>query len=148
MDLLTDVAAWVGAAGTIFGAIWAVATWRKTRSHVVVSSKVAYLVFQNGETSPPLLSVTVINTGQDAVTITGWGVTTAGGNLVSFEGHSHSDRLPTRLESNSSATYYSDVQEYVREQARTGWPWKKMRPFANLMTGKTVLSKSGLPRLG
>lgn len=148
MELVTDIAAWVGAAGTMFGMVWAVVTWRKTRSHVVVSSKVAHLVFQNGGSSPPLISVTVINKGQDAVTVSGWGVTTVGGNLISFVGHSQSDRLPTRLESNTSATYYADAQEYIREQNKTGLPWKKMRPFANLMTGKTVYSKTGLPHLG
>lgn len=148
MDLATDIAAWVGAAGTMFGIVWAVATWRKTRSHVVVTSKVAYLVFQDGGMSPALLSVTVVNKGQDPVTVTGWGVTTVGGNLICFDGHSHSNRLPTRLESNTSATYYTDAHEYIHEQAKTGWPWKKMRPFANLMTGKTIYSKTGLPQLG
>lgn len=145
-EVATSVAAWFGALGALGSMVWAIATWRKARNHVRVNATLAYLVFSENEISPPVLSVTVVNTGQDPITVNGWGVTTRDGNLIAFVSHPHSASLPTKLGTNDSATYYSDLDPYAQEQERSGWPWKKMRPFVNLTTG-SVKGRKGIPRL-
>lgn len=147
LELLTDIAAWVGAVGTVGALVWGIAIWRRSRVLIEVKASVSYFVFDADQISPPFLSITVINKGLDPVTIDNWGVRTRGGNLVALVPNTQSDRLPTRLQTNSSAKYYCEVTEYIAEQARTGLPWKRMRPFAILTTGQEVEGKKGLPNL-
>jgi hypothetical protein len=88
-----------------------------------------------------------VNTGDRAVTITGWGVKVPGnGRVVVMRPENWSTPLPHRLEPGSDSTRFlmpaDDLYRLHREQ---GIPFEQMRPYVTLADGTDVPADRSVP---
>lgn len=141
----SDIAAWVGAGTGTMALIWQAATWRRSKHDVKVNVSNAFPVY-GSSLGDHWVKVEAVNTGSDAVTITGWGVGMGqGGSAVSVDQLPESTRLPHRLEGGGNAPFYMPAVDLRRQHHERHVAYRHMRAWVRLGTGKTVKSRRGLP---
>jgi hypothetical protein len=141
---LTDIAAWIGALSGVAALAWQIVTWRKSPHKVVVSSAHAFFGYNDGTMSDPLIAVTARNVGNAPVTIVSWGVALGKQNAQVTSPHPGSTEIPHRLEPGSAADLHMLTSELEKHHKEFGIPYKKMRPWVRLGTGRTVFARKGI----
>jgi hypothetical protein len=142
-----DVLAFVGAVAGIGALVWQIFTWRRLGHRVRVSSSNALMVHADGVSrNDDQVCVTAFNKGTSAVTITSWGIRVSDNqNAHAVRPHALSDSLPFRLEPGAEGNFYFPSDELREYNARTRFPYGRMRPWVRLATRQTILSRRGVP---
>lgn len=142
MDVASSVIGWVGAVSGVTALVWQISTRRRGAHRVRVRTTNAYPMFP-GAPVEHFICVTAINDGAGSVTVAGWGIEVANGqNAIAVDPVPFSARLPYRLEPGESASFYMPAQA-MRERHRSHLtPYRRMRPFVLLATGRRVQSRN------
>lgn len=93
------------------------------------------------------VAVSAVNTGDRAVTITGWGVKLPGDRrMVVMEPPNWSTPVPHRLEPDAEATrFLVPADELLRLEREQGIPFKQMKGYVTLADGTEVKAGRGVP---
>ena len=93
------------------------------------------------------VAVSAVNTGDRAVTITGWGVKLPGGRrMVVMQPPNWSTPVPHRLEPDAEAArFLVHADELFRLQREQGIPFKDMKGYVTLADGTEVKADLGVP---
>ena len=137
--IATQIAAWVGAVGTI----WQIYQSRRLGYRVKVKVSPSFSVDGEGQILHEFLAISVRNIGTSPVDITNWAIKFPNGaSFVHFEQENISASLPHTLNSGTEATYYCDLIELRKAIADSSVNSKKLRAVITLATGKIVFSKN------
>jgi hypothetical protein len=146
---LTLTGALVGIIGGLAGIVslvWQISTWRRSAHNVKVKTSQAWFTYPNGTFSEDMLAVTIYNTGNSAVTVTGWGVEMEpqGDSLNVISPVVGSTPLPHRLESGAEMNVHVRAHDLRDAHAERKIPFSQMRAWARLATGRRVFAKRGV----
>jgi hypothetical protein len=146
LTLLGVLAGVLGGLAGIVSLVWQIATWRRSSHNVKVTTSQAWFTFSDGTFSEDMLAVTIFNTGSSAVTVTGWGIEmeSHGASLNVIAPIPGSTPLPHRLESGAEMNVHIRAQDLRNAHGERKVPFKQMRAWARLATGRRVFAKPGV----
>lgn len=144
---LTSVVAWIGALAGVASLIWQIVTWREAAHNVKVKRSQSRVTFSDGSFSEDLVCVSARNVGAAAVTVTNWGITmgSQADNLTVLNPFPTSTPLPHRLESGAEMSLFVPAVDPINARDERGVPFREMRGWVGLATGKKVYAKRGVP---
>jgi hypothetical protein len=94
------------------------------------------------------VAITITNHGRAAATAQAWGIEDPSGESLTVPSPwPFSDALPARVEPHASASFYVRGATLEDHSEELGVPYKKLRPWVQLATGKKVYARKGLPPL-
>lgn len=92
------------------------------------------------------VGVSVINAGRAAATVQSWGIEEPSGkSIVVTSPWAFSDKLPARVEPARLGDLLCTREDVRKHAEERGAPYKKLRPWVQVATGKKVYARKGVP---
>ncbi len=92
------------------------------------------------------VAITITNHGRAAATAQAWGIEDPSGeSLTVTKSLPLSDELPARVEPHASASFYVHWGIVYGYSEEVGVPYKNLRPWVQVATGKRLYARRGVP---
>lgn len=142
---MTLALAVIGTLLSLLSLSWQAFTWSRSGAVIRVTASNSFPVFGE-ELGNHHVTVTAVNKGRAATTLTHWGIDMGNGsNAVVLEPLPWSTQLPHRLEPGAEAAFHIPAAELRNYHQQTKRPFSLMRPWVSRAGSQKTFGKSGLP---
>ncbi|ROR89335.1 hypothetical protein [Nocardioides aurantiacus] len=142
---MTTVIALIALGLSLVSLAWQAWSWKRTGPVVKVQVTNAITDAVTGEPEH-YVEVDAVNKGRSATTIMGWGFSMPdGGNVHQMNPLRISEKIPFRLEPHSRARFFIEGDALRNVHRERNIPFKAMRPWVDLASGKRVRCRKSVP---
>lgn len=144
---MTLALAILGLVLSLLSLLWQGYTWRRNGAVLRVKVTNSFPVYGD-QLGDHYVTVTVVNEGRAATTVTGWGIDMGGhGNLTHLTPVSWSTQLPHRLEAGAEASFHMPADGIRHHRAATGMAYSSMVPWVRSAGDRRHVAKAGLDKV-